>query len=283
MSKLVRTRLANKSPLNDLFANVEAAKDPETGEGFTEDELWAESRFLLIAGADTTSTALAGIFFYLTAYPQCLEKLATEIRTTFTSSSEIRSGKQMSSCQYLYACINEAMRMSPPISGTLWREVSTDHFILDGEHIPKGYIVGVSPYALHHNEELFPDSYSFKPERWIVSADNPKELVERARYMFSPFSVGTRACAGKNMAYMELTNTLAKTVWYLDFRRAAGPLGNVGGGKANATNGKHRANEFQLEEHITCNHKGPFLQFRVRKGMEGELSKACSIVGKIAA
>ena len=102
--------------------------------------------------------------------------------------------------------------MSPPISGTLWREVCPGGIDLDNNHIPQGYDIGVNPYAVHHNEELFPDSYTYKPERWIVSNDNPKEAVERARFAFSPFYLGTRACAGRNMAYMELMDTLARTV-----------------------------------------------------------------------
>ena len=163
--------------------------------------------------------------------------------------------------------------MSPPISGTLWREVCPGGIDLDNNHIPQGYDIGVNPYAVHHNEELYPDSYTYKPERWIVSDDNPREAVERARFAFSPFSLGTRACAGRNMAYMELMDTLARTVWYTDFKRAEGPLGQISAGDEGAREGRHRVNEFQLEEHITCHHDGPYVQFRGRKGFGEELFK----------
>ncbi|KAI9788798.1 MAG: hypothetical protein M1816_006579 [Peltula sp. TS41687] len=272
MARLVRERLsAEKDSHNDLFSSLIDAKDPETGKGFTESELWAESRFLLIAGADTSSTGLAAAFFYLSAYPACYAKLVSEIRNTFTSGSEIRTGPKLASCRYLRACIDEMMRMSPPISGTLWREVCPGGIDLDNHHIPAGYDIGVNPYAVHHNEELFPNSYTYKPERWIESETNPNEAVERARFAFSPFSLGTRACAGRNMAYMELTDTLAKTVWYTDFQRAEGPLGKVGAGSDGAMEGRHRIGEFQLQEHITCAHDGPFLQFRRRKGLAEDL------------
>ncbi len=66
--------------------------------------------------------------------------------------------------------------MSPPISGTHWREVCPGGIDLDNFHIPQGYDIGVNPYAVHHNEELFPNSYTYKPERWIVSNDNRKKL-----------------------------------------------------------------------------------------------------------
>ncbi len=161
--------------------------------------------------------------------------------------------------------------MSPPVSGTLYREVVTDDYVLDGEHVPRGLDVGVSVYSIHHNEDIFPDSYRFKPERWIVSENNPKEAVDMARHVFSVYSIGTRACAGRNMAYMELSDILARTLWYLDFRRAEGPLGELGGGRADASDGKNRIKEFQLEEHLTCHHDGPLLQFRVRDETRGEL------------
>lgn len=275
MSSLVRSRLAaGKSSRNDLFSFIVDAKDPDTGVGFSEDELWAESRFLLIAGADTSSTALTSLFFYLAAYPECFRKLAEEVRSTFALPSEIRSGRVLSSCVYLRACLDEAMRMSPPISGTLWREVSGEALVVDGEVVPKGVDVGVSPYALHHNEDMFPDSFTFNPERWIVSGDNnPREAVERARHVFSVFSLGSRACAGRNMAYTELSDSVARTVWYLDIRSAEESLDALGGGYSGARYGKHRAKEFQLQEHLTCSHDGPWLRFRVRAGAEEELAK----------
>ena len=163
------------------------------------------------------------------------------------------------------------MRMSPPISGTLWREVLSGGLSLDGALVPEGIDVGVNPYAVHHNESLFPDSYTFRPERWLVSPSNPKENVDALRHAFSPFSLGSRGCAGKNMAYMELSNSLARTIWYCDFRRAPGGLGGVSAGMKGAREGQHREGEFQLEEHITCQHEGPYLQFKAREGMGEEL------------
>lgn len=270
MSKMVRSRVnAGKSAQNDMFSYLVDAKDPDTGVGFTEEELWAESRFLLIAGADTSSTAMTGIFFYLAAYPECFAKLADEIRSSFSSPADIHSGPKLSSCQYLRACIDEAMRMSPPICGTLWRETNVDSYF-GGEYVEKGVDVGVSPYALHHNEKLFPNSFTFSPERWIVSEHNPKEIVDNARHAFSVFSIGSRACVGKNMAYVELCDSIAKTAWYFDLQGADGTLASLGGGSSGARYGRHREKEFQLRDHLTCNHDGPFLRFRVRKGAEEE-------------
>lgn len=103
-----------------------------------------------------------------------------------------------------------------------------------------------------------------------MSEENPKEVVEQARLAFSPFSLGTRSCAGRNLAYMELSDAVARTIWYTDFRRAEGPLGQVAAGVDGGGDGRHRVLEFQMQEHLTCAHTGPFLQFTGRKGLREE-------------
>lgn len=157
------------------------------------------------------------------------------------------------------------MRMSPPISGTLWREVCPGGVVLDNDHIPAGTDLGVNPYAVHHNPDIFVDPAVFRPERWIVSAENPKEAVEAARHAFSPFSLGTRSCAGRNMAYMELINTLARVCWSLDFQQAGTPSTSAKFDAKGLQSGRGNPKEFQLQEHLTCSHDGPFVQFQARR------------------
>ncbi|KAM0164559.1 hypothetical protein ACHAQE_002777 [Botrytis cinerea] len=187
MAGLVRARIAlGKGPHQDLFSSVVDAKDPGTGKEFSENELWAESRFLLIAA---------------------------EIRKTFDSVSEIQTGPRLAQWHYLRACTDESMRMSPPISSTLWRTISAaDGVWIDGNYISKGVDIGVSPYASHYIGKIFPDSYKLKPDRWIESPENSSEAVEKARAAVGPFSIGTRACAGRTMAYTEISNTIARTL-----------------------------------------------------------------------
>lgn len=107
-------------------------------------------------GGDTTATALSATLFYLSRNPECYAKLATEIRAAFRKGTEI-SGKGLAGCQYLRACIDESLRMSPPTPGTLWRQLAPEEegrgpFVVDGHVIPKGTKVGVNTYSLHHNE-----------------------------------------------------------------------------------------------------------------------------------
>lgn len=159
--------------------------------------------------------------------------------------------------------------MSPPASGILWREQAPETgdqalLVVDGHVIPKGTVLGVNVYSLHHNEEYFPDSFTYRPERWLEDADT--EARRHMRDAFIPFSVGPRGCAGKSMAYLETGLVVAKVLWYFDFEAAPGKLGKVGEGHAGMEEGREREGVFQLYDTFTAMHDGPYLRFKPRGG-----------------
>lgn len=208
--------------------------------------------------------------FYLSCYPDVYNRLATEIRTTFASATEICKGPKLKSCVYLRAVIDETLRIAPSSLGTLWRQQdlflpSKQPFVVDGQVIPPGVQVGINPYSLMHNEAYFPESFSFKPERWLGPEDSPEMRTMRRAH--APFALGDRGCAGKAMAYLEISLMLAKTLWYFDFERAAGKAGEVGCGgcgKAKDEAGRQRKDELQLFDIVTAAHDGPLLTFKPR-------------------
>lgn len=217
-----------------------------------------------IAG-DTIKTSLSATFFYLSRNAGAYRKLADEIRSTFKNGSEI-NGQGIIGCQYLHACIDEALRMSPPAPGVLWREQAHETrdqpLVIDGHPIPKGTIIGVNTYSLHHNEYYFPDSFTYRPERWLEEME--PEAEKRMREAFIPFSVGPRGCAGKSMAYLETSMVIAKALWYFDFEIPPGKLGKVGEGHPGLEPGRERREEFQLYDVFSALHEGPYLTFKIR-------------------
>jgi cytochrome P450 len=246
----------------DFFHYLLNAKDPETGEGFAMPELWAEASLLIVAGSDTSSTSLAGTFFYLTHNPDILAKIAEEVRSTFQDVEDIKSGPKLSSCTYLKACIDETLRMSPPIGGFLPRDVLPGGATIDGHYIPAGMAVGCSAYAVHHNAVYFPNPFSYQPGRWLPSTST-KESIQLAQSAFCPFSLGPRGCIGQNMAYMELMTTVARTVWLFDMKLA----GSLGEGLPDAAEwGRERPGEYQLEDVFVSRKTGPLVEFMKRAG-----------------
>ncbi|MCJ1315863.1 hypothetical protein MMC15_001183, partial [Xylographa vitiligo] len=179
--------------------------------------------------SDTTSTALAHTLFHLLNNSHTLTQLTIEIRSTFRELNEIQNNKALRDCQYLRACIDESLRLTPPVAGLMSREVLPGGLDIDGYHFPAGVDIGTCHYALQHNETYYRDAFKYDPCRWIVSGTNTAEDVALAQSAFCAFSTGPRGCVGKAMAYMEMTVILASMVWLFDIRLAEdNPLGQTG-------------------------------------------------------
>ncbi|KAH0609238.1 uncharacterized protein H6S33_012724 [Morchella sextelata] len=244
----------------DFFHYLLDAKDPETGKGFETAELWGEANVLMIAGSDTTATALAATLFYLLRNPTKLATLQKEIRGMFSSADEIVGGKQLTDCHYLKACIDEAMRLAPPVPGLLPREVTAPEGItVDGVFLPCGTVTGTPIYALHHNPTYFPSPHAFDPERWLspyTSADD----IETARAAFTPFSIGPRGCIGKSVAYVELRLTVARLMWEFEVKEVV----EEGKGVLWREGVAAQDGEFRLLDHFTSRKEGPVVLFERR-------------------
>ncbi|KAI1504188.1 cytochrome P450 [Biscogniauxia marginata] len=160
---MISSRLAQPPDArHDLFA-VFNSQSEIGNKDIKLDDIWTEGLFFFAAGGETIASTLAAAFFYLSRNQECYQKLAREIRSTFSSGSEIRGGSRLTGCRYLRACIDETLRMSPPVPGILWRETVADSrqrpLVVDGHLIPPGTQIGVSIYSLHHNERYFPDAF----------------------------------------------------------------------------------------------------------------------------
>ena len=214
---------------------------------------------------ETTATTLSSIFFYLAHYPPSYSELTEEVRSTFKNIEDIRAGPQLSSCKYLWACIQEAMRMSPAAPGAMWREAEPDGLCIDGELIPGGYDIGVCISAIHHNEAYFPDSFAFLPERWLPPHPQSKEKPKVAYSAYNPFSLGPRGCIGRPLAMMEISVVVARVLWLMDFRLGRRELGAEAEGKPRRVDGRHHVKEYQLYSHLTSYAQGPMMEFKKKK------------------
>lgn len=152
--------------------------------------------------------------------------------------------------------------MSPAAAGAMWRETERGGIWVDGEFVPEGYDIGTCIYAIHHNETYFPDSFTFAPDRWLQGPLRPQEESQMDHSAYNPFSIGPRGCIGRAFAMMEMSLTVARVMWSMDFRLSDKDLGRVGEGRLGTSDGRHRVQEFQLYSHLTSYAPGPMLQFR---------------------
>ncbi|RYO91774.1 hypothetical protein DL762_001993 [Monosporascus cannonballus] len=267
IGRMVGSRLSQaRDAQADLFASMTDEENLDGEKPLPQSEIFQEAVFFIPAGADTSSAAICATLFYLTRHRAVYNRLVDEIRSTFTSGTDISGGPKLTGCQYLRCCIDEALRMSPPVGGTLWREQQAsskkagEPLTVDGHVIPPGTQVGVSIYALHHNERYFPAPFEYAPERWSASetSEDQRKLMHDA---FAAFSLGPRSCPGKAMAYLEMSLVIAKLIWYFDFAAAPGRLGEVGSRKGEMAGSP---DEYDLHDVFVSSHDGPYLLFQAR-------------------
>jgi cytochrome P450 len=141
----------------DFYHYMLEAEDPDTRSKYSQQELWGEASVLIVAGTDTSATVLASTFYYLNSNPKALERARREVWEAFPSGDveDIRSGPALSSCHYLRACLDESMRMTPPVPGIFPRLVLAGGFAMDSHNVPAGTEVSVPHYAIEHNAAYY--------------------------------------------------------------------------------------------------------------------------------
>jgi cytochrome P450 family 135 len=165
---------------DDILALLLQARYDD-GESMSDRELRDELVTLLLAGHETTATALAWTFDYLLRHPQALKRLTDECRSD-------------DGADYLEAVIQEVLRLRPPISFVDRR--LTRPLELDGYLLPAGTIVAPCIYLVHRRSDLYPEPNAFRPERFL---DRPPET-----YSWLPFGGGVRRCIGASFATFEM-------------------------------------------------------------------------------
>ena len=199
---MAERRAAGKSdgaPPRDLFDLMGAARDPETGDAFTEEQLGDEVATMILAGHETTATALFWSLYLLALDPATQDQLAAEVQgVTVNGASDIERLK------FTRAVVDEAMRLYPPVF--LIARAASAPDVIAGMAVKKNNVILVSPWLLHRHEKLWRDPNAFIPSRFMAPAPPPD------RFAYMPFGVGARVCIGAHFALVEATLALAKLI-----------------------------------------------------------------------
>ncbi|KAK9413548.1 putative Cytochrome P450 [Seiridium unicorne] len=170
---------------------------------------------LIVAGSETTATLLSGAVFLLTAHPAILEKLAHEVRSSFSKEEEITL-LSVNKLHYMLACLNETLRHYPPVGGGLPRQSPKGGAMVAGKFIPEGTVTAVWQWAINHDPNHWTKPMEFHPERFL---EDPAFKGDKLDAM-QPFSTGPRNCIGRNLAYAEMRLILAKIIYNFDMKLA---------------------------------------------------------------
>ncbi|KAJ7634986.1 cytochrome P450 monooxygenase [Roridomyces roridus] len=196
----VGKRLGTPTDRVDLLSKLQAGTD-DFGNPMGRAELTAEALTLLIAGSDTTSNSTCAIIYYLAKNPAAQKKLQAELDEQLgTEDEKVANGEQVKRLPYLDACINEALRLHSTSALGLPRIVPEGGLVI-GEHaFAEGTVLSVPSFTIHRDPNVWgADVEAFRPERWFE--EDKKEAMQKT---FNPFSVGPRACVGRNLASLEL-------------------------------------------------------------------------------
>ncbi|PHH65694.1 hypothetical protein CDD81_1780 [Ophiocordyceps australis] len=197
-------------------------QEPQPGDSpITERELYSNSFLLVMAGSDTTATALSGLIFYLSHNPEIYKLLRDEIEAEFAAESEV-SFRRCASLSFLNACIYETLRLYPPAPEVPPRVSPGD--VLDGYPIPKGTSISVYLTPTFHNSKHFADADMFCPQRWLPSHHTlyDSRFSKDNLSILKPFSYGPRDCLGQNLAFSEIRLIISRMFLRFDFEALPG-------------------------------------------------------------
>ncbi|KAF2141262.1 uncharacterized protein K452DRAFT_359056 [Aplosporella prunicola CBS 121167] len=209
----VSKRLAKQTDRPDIWTYVlkHNSKDEEP---LTLPEMHSTASTLMIAGSETTATLLSGLTYLLLKNPHTLERLCNEIRGAFKSTDEMDMNS-LARLEYLNGCLEEALRIYPPVSVGMPRLVPPRGGIVNGKMLPGGATVSVNNLAAYHSPANFHRPDDFIPERWLPDASPRFAADEKA--VLQPFSFGPRNCLGKNLAYHEMRLIMSNLLYRFDF------------------------------------------------------------------
>jgi cytochrome P450 family 110 len=204
LQKEIEERRANpESSGNDVLSLMISARD-EQGDGLSDIELKDQMMTLLVAGHETTATALSWSLYWIHKLPEVKQKLLAELDSLDTDADPLT----ISRLPYLTAVCNETLRIYPVAFIAFLRFAKSPIEVMGHQFEPEK-MLAPAIYLTHHREDLYPEPKQFKPERFLER--------QYSTYEFLPFGGGNRRCIGYALALLEMKLILAKilTEWDL--------------------------------------------------------------------
>jgi cytochrome P450 len=201
---ILASRMADPPPdtPRDLFDLLRAARDPETGVGFSPAQLRDQVATLILAGHETTAVTLFWGLIMLAEAPEEQDWLAEEAAgATIEPETAHATAAALTRTR---AVVNETLRLFPAAFTLVREAIAADRI---GDLIlPPRALVMIAPWVLHRHHALWSDPEMFRPARFMPDQPAP------ARFAFMPFGAGPRICVGAQFAMTEAVLVLAAVI-----------------------------------------------------------------------
>lgn len=199
---LLDPRLADGAPaMNDIVDAVIAARDAETGEAFTREELIDQIGVFFLAGHETTASVLTWVFFVLSQQPSIADRIADDVNAvTDGGAVELEHIRQL---PYVRNVFREVLRLYPPI--TFIPRVALKATTIGDRKVKRGAMIMISPWTAHRNALLWENADRFNPDRFDTQC--PRNGDSGAHMSFG---IGPRVCVGASFATTEAVLIIAR-------------------------------------------------------------------------
>ena len=204
--KLIQDRRREGRDHGDLLSMLVRARDEETGDAMTDVELRTQALTFLIAGHETTATALAWTWYLLGQHDSIRRQVREEAQCTLSQAPTIAEAAQLSLTRRV---IEESMRLYSPV-WAVSREAAADDEI-GGYAIPRGSTILLLPFVTHRHPDVWPEAERFDPSRF-----EPEQASGRHKGAYFPFLGGPHQCIGNEFAMLEMQLIVALVLRQFD-------------------------------------------------------------------
>ncbi|XVF11535.1 hypothetical protein REPUB_Repub08aG0036500 [Reevesia pubescens] len=173
----------------------------------------------IMAGRDTTSSAMTWLFWLLSKHQNAEQMMVKEVESMLGNGEKELDFEVLKEMNCVKACLCESMRLYPPVA---WdsKHALKDDVLPDGTFVGKGDRVTYFPYGMGRMEELWgKDRFEFKPDRWFQEPGAENGLLKSVSpFKFPVFQAGPRVCLGKEMAFIQMKYVVASILRRFEIR-----------------------------------------------------------------
>lgn len=198
----------NAGRFNDIASAVIAARDAETGQPFTRDELIDQLGVFFLAGHETTASVLTWAFYLLAMQPETLAR--ARIEADEVASSGAFTFDQAKKLHFIRSIFRETLRLYPPI--TFMPRVAEKAAQVGAYRLRRGALIMIAPWTIHRHRDLWREPDAFDPDRFMP--DREADIPQGA---YIPFGYGPHTCIGAGFAAIESALILARLITRYDF------------------------------------------------------------------
>ncbi len=213
VDRIIQSRKQDFKDGGDLLSSMILARDSETGESMTDEQLRSQILTLMLAGYDTTASALSWTWYLLSQNPSAADRLQQEVRHVLGDRAPRYA--DLEQLPYARMVLNESLWLYPP-AWTLGRRALGEDEI-GGYYVAPGTVLAICIYTLHRHPGFWTDPETFQPERFSAESS-----ASRHRFAYVPFGAGPRQCLGNTFGLMEASLIIAGVSRRYQLRLAPG-------------------------------------------------------------